>query len=42
MEVGGMDRGFSLKKYCKLFPPRESLSSVIPAGDGNVANLFLR
>ncbi len=26
----------------KLFPPRESLVSDIPAGDGNVANLFLR
>jgi hypothetical protein len=24
----------------KLFPPRESLVSDIPAGDGNVANLF--
>jgi hypothetical protein len=26
----------------KFFPPRESLVSDIPAGDGNVANLFLR
>ncbi len=26
----------------KLFPPRESLVSDIPAGDGNVSNLFLR
>jgi hypothetical protein len=25
-----------------LFPPRESLVSDIPVGDGNVANLFLR
>ena len=25
-----------------LFPPRESLVSDIPAGDGNVANLFLQ
>ncbi len=25
----------------KLFPPRESLVSDIPAGDGNVANFFL-
>jgi hypothetical protein len=24
----------------KLFPPRESLVSDIPAGDGNIANLF--
>ena len=28
-------------KY-KLFLPRESLVSVIPAGDGNIANLFLQ
>jgi hypothetical protein len=32
--------------YCKkrlaTFPPRESLVSDIPAGDGNVANLFLQ
>ncbi len=29
---------------CKIeyFPPRESLVSDIPAGDGNVANLFLQ
>jgi len=26
----------------KLFPPRESLVSDIPAGDGNIANLFLQ
>ncbi len=26
----------------KLFPPRKSLVSDIPAGDGNVANLFLQ
>jgi hypothetical protein len=26
----------------KLFPHRESLVSDIPAGDGNVANIFLR
>jgi hypothetical protein len=26
----------------KLFPPRESLVSNIPAGDGNVANIFLQ
>jgi hypothetical protein len=24
----------------KLFPPRESLVSVIPAGDGNIEKLF--
>jgi hypothetical protein len=26
----------------KLFPPRESLVSDIPAGDGNIEKLFLR
>ena len=26
----------------KLFPPRESLVSDVPAGDGNVAKLFLQ
>jgi hypothetical protein len=26
----------------KLFPPMESLVSVIPAGDGNIEKLFLR
>jgi hypothetical protein len=25
---------------CKLFPPRESLLSDIPAGDGNIEKLF--
>jgi hypothetical protein len=27
-------------KIIKLFPPRESFVSYIPAGDGNVATLF--
>jgi hypothetical protein len=30
------------KKRLATFPPRESLVSDIPAGDGNVANLFLQ
>jgi hypothetical protein len=30
------------KKRLATFPPRESLVSDIPAGDGNVAKLFLQ
>ncbi len=33
--------GWELFNY-SVFPPRESLVSDIPAGDGNVANLFLQ
>jgi hypothetical protein len=43
--------GMSLTKLClggnndviyKLFPPRESLASDIPAGDGKIVNHFLQ
>jgi hypothetical protein len=31
-----------MTSYINLFPPRESLISDIPSGDGNIENLFLR
>jgi len=35
-------RGRNNDIICKLFPARESVVSDIPAGDGNIANLFLQ
>ncbi len=37
-----LSMGGNNKVINKLFPPRESLVSDIPAGDGNIEKLFLR
>jgi hypothetical protein len=40
--AGMSHTNFSLAGIAKLFPPRESLVTVILAGDGKIAKLFLQ
>jgi hypothetical protein len=42
MSLTKLSLGGNYDVIYKLFPPRESLVSDIPAGDGNIEKLFLR
>ncbi len=42
MSVTKLSLGGNNDVIYKLFPPKESLVSDIPAGDGNIEKLFLR